>query len=643
MSKRGCLAGTMRTLRPPPELSLSEWSKAFFVLSSETAAQPGRCTPLAWQREVMDAVTDETVERVTVMKSSRVGYTTLLSTVIGYHMAHDPTTIMVCQPTVDDAKGFSKEVVGPMLRDVPVLAALNVRDEEQDEDASSTLLHRTFPGGILSLVGANSGTGFRRVSRRIILLDEVDAYPSSAGQDGDPVKLAERRSEHFWDRRIVCGSTPLVAGASRIEELFLAGDQRRYHVPCPHCGHFDFLVFETKGDRGHIMRWPDAKPELAYFECRACGCSIEETHKREILEAGEWRADNPGGSHRSYHLWSSLSTSPNASWGQIAAEFLEAKKRPETLRTFVNTVLGETWKERGEAPDWERLYLRREDYAIGSMPAGALFLTAGVDVQKDRFVYEVVAWAPRKESWSVDAGELYGDTARDETWHQLDALLEREFSGGLDTHKISMLAVDSGYQTQLVYAWARQHPMNRVIATKGVAGARALIGTPSPVDVTVSGRRLQRGYKVWSVGVDLAKAEFYAWLRLRIAEDGEVPAGYCHFPMAYGEEFFRQVTSEHLVTTTNKRTNRATQIWCVQPGRENHHLDARLLARVAAAVLGIDRLNARQQQARQHVVTQQQQQQQQQQPQQPQSDGAPTASDYWAGTRRRDFWKGWRR
>lgn len=589
------IARAMSAWRPPPELSLSKWADKFFVLSAETAAEPGRWHTLPYQREPMDAITDPNVRMVVIQKSSRIGYTLMLSAAIGYFMEADPSSMMVVQPTVDDAKNFSKETIAPMLRDVPVLSRLVFRDIEEKgkgpKDSSMTLQHKAFPGGILSTIGANSGAGFRRVSRRIVAFDEVDAYPPSAGSEGDQIHLGMKRSEAFYNRKTIAGSTPLIAGSSRIEELFLAGDQRRYHVPCPHCGHMDFLVFERKAERGHVMRWPPGEPEKACFECRGNGCVIEHKDKRWMIERGEWRPDNPGAPHRSYHMWSAMSFSPNATWAQIAAEHVEAHRGgPEKLKTFYNTTLGETWKERGEAPDWERLYQRREKYKIGTVPEGPIVLTCGVDVQKDRFVFEVVGWAANKESWSIDYGELYGDTALQATWAQLDALIGRSFAGpNGTTHSIAMLAIDSGYSTQIVYGWARRYPMSRVIATKGVSGSRMLIGTPSPVEITANGKKLRRGYKMWPVGVDIAKSELYGWLRLRTDGAGAPPAGYCHFP-EYGDDYFLQLTAEHLVTTVNRRTRRTKMEWSVLPNRQNHVLDARVYARAAAAALGIDRL-----------------------------------------------------
>ncbi len=578
--------------RPPPRLSLSEWADRHFALSAESAAEPGRWKTLPYQREILDAFTNPTVEQVSVIKSARVGWTKCMNVVVAYYMAQDPCPIMIVQPTIEDAEGYSKEEIAPMIRDVPVLRALI--PEAKTRDSGQTLLHKAFPGGSVSMVGANSGRGFRRVSRKVVLFDEVDGYPPSAGTEGDQIKLGIRRTEYYWDRKIGAGSTPLLAGNSRIEELFERGDQRRYYVPCPHCAHMDYLVF-SEGDQGHFMKWPKGQPENAYFVCRANGCVIEHEHKREMVEAGEWRAAASFKGHASFHIWAAYSYSPNASWGQIATEFVEAKRGgTEMLKTFVNTVLGETWKDRGEAPDWMRLYQRRQQYQIGTVPPGVQFLTAGVDVQKDRLVYEVVGWGAGKQSWSVDAGVLPGDTSTETSaaWIQLDELLNRSWQRA-DGQALSilMLAVDSGYNTQTVYNWARRHPMSRVIAAKGVPTARVLIGTPTPVDVSVRGKRLARGYKVWPVGVNVGKAELYGWLRLEAPtteSEAPMPSGYCHFP-EYGEEYFKQLTAEHLVPQV-KRSGFTVLEWQILPGRENHFLDCRIYARAAASLAGLDRM-----------------------------------------------------
>lgn len=518
--------------------------------------------------------------------------TLMITSGVGYYVHQSPCPMLFVEPRVEDVKAFSKDTIAPMVRDVPVLREL-MSDDESEAEIDSTLLMKQFPGGYLALIGANSGAGFRRRSCKVVFMDELDAYPPSAGQDGDPYKLAVKRTEYFIDRKIIAGSTPLVAGSSRIEALFNEGDQRRYYVPCPHCGYMDVLVFQQKDSGGHWMRWDEGKPETAAFVCFKNGCLIGHEHKRDMVAKGEWRAAKPFKGHASFHIWTAYSYSPNATWAHIAEEFLDAKRGTETLKTFVNTVLGETWKERGEAPDWEKLYSRRESYEIGTVPKGVKFLTCGVDVQKDRFVVEVKGWGANKESWSIDYLVIPCDTGAEEAWLELDKLLDRKFpseSGAEMT--ITMMAVDSGYNTQRVYSWVRRHERNRVIAVKGLSGhsQRALVSAPSAVDVLHNGRKLSRGAKVWPVSTDIAKSELYGWLRLPVPVDGRVPApGFCHFPQ-YGDDYFKQLTAEQLVPIVNKRTGRMTYEWQVIPNRENHVLDTTVYNRVAAAVLGLDRI-----------------------------------------------------
>ncbi len=603
------IEGVQPLWRPPPKLTLSVWADADFYLSAESSAQAGRWATLPYQREPMDAMTDPAIERVSMMKSARVGYTKMVDALIGFHIDHDPCSMLVVQPTEADAEGFSKEEIAPMLRDCPKLAGIIYRDavDAGPKDTGNTILHKHFPGGILSMTTASSGAGFRRISRRVVIFDEVDGYPSSAGNDGDPIKLGIKRTEFFHNRKIIAGSTPLLAGHSRIEQLFHQGDQRRYYVPCPQCGHMDHLVFTERVSGGHFMKFDPAAPEGAHFVCSLNGCVIEHHHKRDMVARGEWRkakpcpADcgedhphvRPEKGHASFHIWAAYSYSPNATWAQIASEFISCKKDREQLKTFINTVLGETWQEAGDAPDWERLYERREQYPIGSVPPGVLFLTAGVDVQKDRWVYEVVGWGLGKESWSIDAGVIPGVTETDEDWAKVDELLGRSYScADGRTMPIGMMAVDSGFNTQLVYTYARRH-VGRVIATKGTATARVLVGSPSPVDIKRNGRQILRGTKVWPVGVDMAKAELYGWLRLRRGVDltAPFPPGWCHFP-EHGPDYFKQLTGEHLVSSQTRKGYTATE-WQLIPGRENHWLDCRVYARAAASLLNLDRMAPR--------------------------------------------------
>jgi phage terminase large subunit GpA-like protein len=555
-------------LLPPRRLPLSAWAEAHFSLpAGDPNAGPWHSLP--YQIGIQDAITDPLTEYVTVMKSARVGYTLgCLCVAVGYYTHHDPSHMLLVQPTIEDAKKFSKENIAPIL-DLPILRGLVSSAKSRSGD--NTLTMKLFRGGSLSLVGANSPRGFRRTSQRIVMFDEIDGYPASAGTEGDPIELAIRRTDYYWNRKIIAGSTPTDEGVSKIEKLFEAGDQRRYYVPCPHCGEFQVLKPEH-------LKWPEAHPEQAYFVCPINGCVIEHRHKRDIVAAGEWRAEAPEhftehNRHASFHLWAAYSYSPNATWGQIALEWVRAARGGAmTHKTFKNTWLGQTWRVSLVAVGWERLYRRREAYTIGTVPRGVLVLTCGVDVQKDRLVYEVVGWGRGKRSWSIDYGVLPGDTsdvARG-PWSQLDTLLARTFphaAGG--AVPIRLLAIDGGYNTQQVYAWARQYPPSRVLVVKGQESRSALIvGTPRAIEVNYRGT-LRRGFKSWPVYGHTAKDELYGWLGLEAPVDGaEPPPGFCHFP-EYDEEYFRQLTSETLQVSRDGRRYE----YRVLEGRENHALD----------------------------------------------------------------------
>jgi phage terminase large subunit GpA-like protein len=335
--------------RPPPRLSLSDWADAKFCLP-EGDANAGRWRTLPYQRGIMDAFSDPGIERVSVMKSARVGYTRMCDACMGYFIEHDPCPILAVQPTLEDARKYSKENIAPMLRDVPALRGLVAEPKTRDSD--NTILDKLFKGGSLSLVGANSPRGFRRTSRRVVIFDEVDGYPPSAGTEGDQIELGIRRTEYYWNRKIIAGSTPTIRGVSRIERLFLDGDQRRYHVPCPTCGAYQVLQWAN-------LRWPEGRPQDAVFLCAVRGCTIEHRSKRDMVEVGRWRADapeqfTPDHRHASFHIWAAYSYSPNATWGQLATESVAAVRGgPLTHQTFVNTVRGETWETRGEAPALE--------------------------------------------------------------------------------------------------------------------------------------------------------------------------------------------------------------------------------------------------------------------------------------------------
>ena len=378
-------------LRPDPLLTVSQWADAHRYLSPRASAEPGRYrtdrTP--YMRAIMDALSpSHPARRVVVMKSAQVGFTEGGNCWIGYVIHHAPGPMLAVQPTVELAKRFSRQRIEPLIVESPALRE-RVKPSRA-RDAGNTVLSKEFPAGLLIITGANSAVGLRSMPARYLFLDEVDAYPPSADEEGDPVALAEARTRTFsWRSKVLLGSTPTIQGISRIEREYEASDQRRYFVPCPNCEHMQWLAFER-------LRWEKGKPETTHYMCVACDGRIEEHHKTAMLQAGEWRATAEGADPGTigFHLSALYSPVGWFSWADIARMWEAAQATDEAKRSFKNGVLGLTWIETGEAPDWQRLYERREAWQIGTVPSGALFLTAGADVQKDRI--EVDVWCRRR-------------------------------------------------------------------------------------------------------------------------------------------------------------------------------------------------------------------------------------------------------
>ncbi len=598
-------------IRPEPQTTVSAWADAHRRLPTKTSAEPGpwRTSRTPYLREIMDELsTSSPTEEVVVMAAAQLGKSEGILNGLGYLIDCAPSPAMLVQPTVDLGKRFSRQRIDPLMATPRLKGKVSkAASSDLSRDAANSMVQKEFMGGVLVITGANSAAGLRSMPVRWLLLDEIDAYPVDVDGEGNPIDLAEARQRTFARRKRIKCSTPTVAGRSAIEAAYAASDRRRYHVPCPHCGTMQTLVFARLTWTALGLEEKDAVYQCGPCQCEACasdperqaeGCGlyIQERSKTEMLARGVWVPGNPSSPVRGYHINALYSPLGWMRWGEIAEGFLKSRKDPLRLRVWTNTVLGEPYAEKGEAPEWERLYNRRAGYALSTVPAGGLFLTAGVDVQKDRLVYEVVAWGRGKRSWSIDFGEIPGNTddldGQSSPWRGLNALLDRGFEHELAaTLSILMLAVDSGFNTQHVYTWARTHSMGRVIAIKGQDHG-ALIGAPSPVDITLRGKRPIKGYKVWPVCGGVAKRELYGFLSLEAPLDSsspalESPAGWCEWP-EYGPDYFKQLTAEQLVTVKNRR-GFLVQTWEVLPGRVNHALDARVYARAAAALVGLDR------------------------------------------------------
>lgn len=522
----------------------------------------------------MDAFSDPLCHTVVVMSSAQIGKTEVLNNLTGYHIDQDPSPMLVVQPTLQMAEAWSKDRLAPMLRDTPTLRG-KVKDPRA-RDSGNTLLHKTFPGGHITMAGANSPASLASRPVRVVLQDEVDRYPPSAGTEGDPVNLARKRSANFWNRKNGLFSTPTIKGASRIELAYHGSDQRKYWIACPHCGHEQTLAWSQ-------VKWTQTEgrhdPTTARYCCAGCGVMWTDAERYIALRSGEWRAKAEFRGIAGF--WLNALYSPWVALESLVADFLEAKRAMDQGDTrlmvvFVNTALGETWEEGGERPDWTFLAGRREKY-VAEVPDGALVLVAGVDIQDNRWELEVSGWGTGEESWGIDYRVGFGDPARPEYWRDLDAALLAVYSDkGGGQHRIAAACVDSGgHHTQAVYDFCKAREHRRIYAVKGDDGAgRAMVSAPKRQKTAQQASAAD----VFIVGVDGIKGLIYG--RLRVTEMG---AGYCHFPAQYSDEWFEQLTSEKLVTRYQRGV--PYKCWVLPSGKRNEALDCRVYGYAAIRIL----------------------------------------------------------
>ena len=578
--------GFSEGLRPDPVLTVSEWADQHRFLSQRASAEPGKwmTSRTPYLREIMDCMSSSSpVERVVFMKGAQVGGTEAGNNAIAYWIDASPGPTLAISPSLEMAKRNSKTRIDPMIEECPRLRD-KVRDPKA-RDSGNSMFQKLYPGGVLVLAGANSAASLRSMPARYLFFDELDAAPEDLDGEGSALDLAEARTRTFNRRKVFIVSTPTLANRSPIEREFLGGDMRFFEVPCVHCGAYQRLVFSQ-------LKWVDDDLDTVRYVCEHCEGHLDEHHKPKMFEHGRWVASNPEGQWRSYHISTLYSPLGWYSWKQCVGAYLKAQKSESALKVFTNTILGETYAEKSEAPQWEDLYNRRESYPIGQVPERACVLTMGVDVQQDYLAFEVVAWAPGLESYSIDWGNMSGNTAEPEVWAELTKRIANTYAtaDGLRIG-VRMVAVDTGYRTQEVYRWAKSQPPTRVIAVKGRDAQAVIVGQPSTAEIGQKGRKIKSGLKVWPIGVSVAKSELYGWLRRRArADDEELPPGWCHFP-EYDEEFFRQLTAEVL---TQKNTPRGFPKYVWEKTRErNEALDTRIYARAALQMLGGDRWDER--------------------------------------------------
>ena len=559
-------------LRPPPEMTISQWAEKYRILAGTASSEPGRWsnarTP--YLVEIMDELSPQSsATDVVFMKGSQIGGTEVLINTALYYIKHCPSPLGQFQTSEQSAKRFLKQ------RENPAFTAMGMNDLFYGDE----MYIKEFPGGILTTGWSNSPSNFRSAPFCISLCDEISEWPDDCGGQGDPCELARRRTTNFPRRKLFWNSTPGIEGECRITKMFELGDQRHYQVPCPHCGELH------KWEWGNVVWDCDsngkALPQTVRMRCPHCGEEYGEYHKTELMALGQWVAENPDGEYPSFHINALYSPLGWYSWANAVSDFVKAKGDVNKMKSFTNNVLGEPWSlDGGKVIDPNGLMSRCEEYEA-EVPDGAVVLTAGVDVQDDRLEVEIVGWGKGLENWGITNRILIGNPSEQGVWDALDSILMASYRNSLNENLyVAATLIDSGgHHTDDVYRYTAKRERRNVFACVGKAGlARPLVTRPQKTK-----KSLVYNASLVNVGVDIAKDQFYDWISI------ENPGpGYCHFPAKpdeYNQEYFAQLTAEKRF----KKWVRGSQVWAYKKLRpRNEALDKRNYARGALNIVGID-------------------------------------------------------
>ena len=611
----GVLAGAVATsLRPRPDVAVDIWADQHRHIAAESGSPyPGRWSTerAPYLREPMRVLSvSDPARDVVFVASAQSGKSEVGVNWFGYLVDVAPGPTLIVQSSLDEMSKYNRVKLDPTIKASPTLKA-KVKEQRTSQQDGSTAFAKKFAGGFCQLTGANSSKGLQMISAKYGIFEEISEWPDEAGERGDPLAQAEARFKAFSERgyKRLYVSTPGIKGGCRITAKYEASDQRRYYVPCPHCGTYQSLAWDR-------MHWDsDERPHGAYMACRAHGCVIETRHKAAMVAQGVWLKTYPGedappwavapeqldgyharssrGREPGFHVWQAYS--PFVSWDDTVAEWLAAKGTPRAEMVFAQQCLGEAWEPRGEAPDHQLLHRRREDYPPRQVPPGGLVVTGFADVQSNRLEFGIYAWGVGFERWLIDWGVLEGDPGAPEVWARLDDVTERTYpdcNGNI--RAIEVFGVDAGYHQSVVAGWATRR--ERSIATKGMPQhTHPLLGTPIKVDVTRAGKKMPRGGIVWPLGSWPAKYDTYAAIRklLETPEDSAPRLGALHLPGAVDEAYCRQLTAEYL-RDREQRDGRIVREWVKPSGQANEALDIAAGNRAMAYHLGLDHLTAQQ-------------------------------------------------
>lgn len=587
-------------LAPPPRVSVAEWAGAHRHIAKGPERGQWRNSRTPYLVEPMECASSHSpFEQIVLMFATQLGKTEVLYNALGQRIHTEPQDMMMVQPTLQDAQDHSSKRFMPTVLETPVLRERVAIRKSRDE--STSWRSRSIQGNFaVYFAGANSASSLASKPLGFAVADEIDKWPADVDNEGPPLGLLEERMSNFARRKLIIASTPTIKGDSAIETRYLASDQRKYFVPCPHCNEPQVLVWGENLEYG--IKWLKtaggaARPETAVYICKACGVAIEEYHKTQMLAEGHWRAAASGtGRGRVAGFWLNKLYSPVGwrSWEELVSEWIESIEayrlgNASPLKKFRNSSLAETYEEKGQGAEHDDLAKRAEPYALGIIPRRGLMVTMGVDTQPDRLEARVWSYGRGEESWIVARHVIYGDPNIEEglpgsPWTELTRIrttpLQHESGAQM---LIEATGIDTqGHNTDAVYKYCREHARANVLAMRGDKNLGGpVLRRPSLIDVTWKGNTVKSGLKLWNVCVDTCKHVFYGRLRLTTAGPG-----YIHVPMALREtDEFEQMCAERLqpATVNGKKVMR----WINPPGKRNEALDCANYAYAAACYLGI--------------------------------------------------------
>lgn len=499
-------------------------------------------------------MSNDDIRSVTLRKSARVGYTKMIVAAIGYFAEHKRRNQVLFQPVDQDAEDFTKDEIDPMLRDVP--AVQRVFPYFNTKSKFNTLSKKVFRGSTLDIRGGKAAKNYRRLSKDVVIYDELDGFDGDIENEGDPVSLGDKRAEGATFPKSIRGSTPGTSGSSLITKCEEQADERfRYFTPCPHCGHEQALRWGGP-EASFGMKWKGEDHRTVEYLCEKCAALfpfedyLEQSlpRGRWVSEAGIWidrdgyfHAENgeivDPPEHVAFHIWTGIAAQVH--WSKLVDEFLKAKSDPGKLKGFVTTTLGECWEEDGgERTDADTLMARREGYV--DAPAGVLAVVAAIDTQDDRFEIQFDGYGVGEERWSLKYERLIGDPSRPIVWDQLARTLRETKFRREDGAELSvMLATQDhgGHYSDEVNAFSRRMGVRFLIPIKGSSQK----GRPVAL---MPRKRNAKGVYLTEVGTDTAKSLLHQ--RYKIEQHGP---GYIHWPVAncFDRKYFEQVTAEELV------------------------------------------------------------------------------------------------